>query len=108
MSVDYTKFKSNIDNKDMKLLYFTGGWCPMCRTAMPQTIDIFNKLQLEKDRVEIIEVNPYKTEPADKLKDNKIFFVPTIVVMSGEKELGRITETPTKSWEEDLFEISGY
>lgn len=108
MSIDIQQFKKNIEEKNIKMFYFTGSWCPMCRTAMPKTIDLFNQLELDKEQVELVEVDPYKSQPADLLQKHKIFFVPTIVLYSGEKELGRITETPMKSWEEDLYEISGY
>jgi len=105
MDLDLNNFASLIDEKNIKFLIFEGGWCPMCITAMPKLIKLANRLDLRENEFNVIEVNVSKSEPADLIAKYSISRVPTVVVLSNENELGRITEYYNKSWAEDLFEI---
>lgn len=45
----------------------------------------------------------YKTSPSGLEKEHGIRFVPTLIVLKGKRELGRITENPVSSVEDDLL-----
>lgn len=106
MQLDINKFASLIDEKNIKFLIFSGAWCPMCISAMPKLIKLANSLDLSDKEFEFIEVNTSKSEPADLINQYDITRVPTVVVLSNEKEIGRITEYYKSSWADDLFEIA--
>jgi len=106
MELGINKFASLVDEKNIKFLIFSGDWCPMCISAMPKLIKLANSLDLTEKEFELIEVNTSKSEPADLISQYNITRVPTVVVLSNNSEIGRITEYYNKSWADDLFKIA--
>lgn len=84
---------------------FSGNWCPMCVMALPEIMSTFKELNLNKSDIYFYDVNAFKTEPKEDIIKFNIRRVPTLVIMSGEKEIGRITEYTEKSWNEDIKTI---
>ena len=51
------------------------------------------------------EVNPQKRDALGKFEEYEITLVPTFIVIRNGQELGRVTEKPEKSLEEDLAAV---
>lgn len=95
------KFKE----QDLKIHLFSAGWRATCLMFLPQIMRIISELDLGDKEVEIIEVAPGKKEPAEPIQLHKITRVPTLVVTKNSQEIGRITEYPNSTWEEDFSNI---
>lgn len=90
--------------EDLHFIVYLGTWCGDSRKHVPVFLELANKL---KWKVSLIGVNREKECPLDKkaCKSWDIEYLPTFVVKRGDKEIGRIVETPAKSVEEDLLEL---
>ncbi|MBW2475936.1 MAG: thioredoxin family protein [Deltaproteobacteria bacterium] len=89
----------------VQIVVFHGTWCKDCQREIPR----FKKILEIADNPNIIvteyEVNPQKKDALGKFQEYQITLVPTFIVIRDNQELGRITETPQKSLEEDLAAI---
>jgi thiol-disulfide isomerase/thioredoxin len=94
--------KQEMDTNNLELLVFQGSWCPMCVSAMPHIANFISTNSIDEKRVEIVTVNRTKTEPADKIADNSVTRVPTVILKSNGKEINRITEFAPLGWETEL------
>jgi thiol-disulfide isomerase/thioredoxin len=96
---------NKIDLNNISISYFSGDWCPMCVRATPIIMKYLNSIGLESGKLFNYEIKRGKLEPKDIIKKYKIIFVPTLIIFNSGKEIGRIIESPIKSWEEDILEI---
>ena len=55
--------------------------------------------------VEYVGVNAQKNSPESFLNMHQIKYIPTVVVLKGDKEIGRIVEEPQQPIELELMEI---
>ncbi len=55
--------------------------------------------------LEIFAMDTHKKAPGIDIKAIDVKLVPTLIIYKGEKELGRIIESPKVSLEADLLEI---
>lgn len=94
--------KEIFENNNVEMLVFQGSWCPMCVVAMPQIAKFIADNGLNEKKIEVITVNPSKTEPADSVNKYKITRVPTIVFLKDGQEQNRITEYATNGWRAEL------
>lgn len=101
--------------RDKNLLVFMGTWCGDSRREVPRLAKIIDYCGLKDSQLQLVMVDyregMYKQSPQHEEKDRNIFRVPTIIVYSGKKEMGRIIEFPRESLEKDLLAIltnSGY
>src|SRR5574343_888947 len=94
---------------DKKITIFMGTWCDDSRREVSLFYKILDKLGYPSDSVQLIMVTNkpelYKQSPQHEEKGRNITLVPTIIIESGKKELGRIVETPKASLEKDLLGI---
>jgi hypothetical protein len=112
-SADYyspqeTKIKaiSQLTNtKDASFVVFGGSWCSDTERQLPKIFKIFSLASIVPGKIQLYGVNKWKREPTGTFKRFKIEKVPTVIVMSQGKEMGRITENPTVSWEDDIIKI---
>lgn len=95
------KFKE----ENYRFVLFSGSWCPTCILSLPKIMKLIAKFDLGKKEVEIYEVEPGKSEPKNPIQKYNIHFVPTLLIYSGNVEIGKVIEYPSKSWEEDVAEI---
>lgn len=86
------------------MLVFQGSWCPMCVSAMPQIAHFVSANDIDEKSIEVINVNSFKTEPADKIAEYKITRVPTVIFLRNGKELERITEYAPSGWKSAIEE----
>ncbi len=97
------KIKDEISNKDF-LIYF-GSWCSDSRREVPRFIKIMDYLDINYKNVHFTALDRSKSAPNyDKNKWN-ILYVPTFIILSNGREIGRIIETPEESLELDLVKI---
>ncbi|GAB5465865.1 MAG: hypothetical protein Kapaf2KO_13010 [Candidatus Kapaibacteriales bacterium] len=85
--------------------YFAGSWCPMCVSATPVVMAMFNQAEVNTNSINVYSVNRFKSEPRKEINQFNITRVPTLVVEKDNIEIGRIIEYTRKTWEEDLLEI---
>lgn len=96
--------KEKIENNNIKTLVFQGSWCPMCVSAMPQIAQYVSANNIDESTIEIINVNAFKTEPADRIAEYRITRVPTVIFLKDGKEFDRITEFAPKGWKSEMEE----
>ena len=90
---------------DVDLLVFFGAWCGDSRREVPRLVKILQLAGVPESRVRYYGLDRTK-KSADGLTDaHAIERVPTIIVLRGEQELGRVVELPRSTLEGDLFEI---
>lgn len=99
--------QEKFEQKNLKMLVFQGSWCPMCVTAMPQIAHFVAGNSIDEAKVEVINVNAYKTEPADRIKEYNITRVPTVVILKDGSEVDRITEYAPMGWKAEIEDRIG-
>ena len=91
--------------KKVRIEIFYGSWCGDSRNHVPTFLKVISSANNPNFEIAIWAVDQAKQEPADMIKLRRITRVPTFIVLQSEKELGRITESPSSSIEEDLYRI---
>jgi len=95
--------------KPYRFELFLGTWCGDSKREVPRIMRLLNDLQVKSSDITIITVGNsdtlYKQSPTHEEKGKSIYRVPHLNVYRQGKEVGRITETPVKSWEKDLLDI---
>lgn len=85
-----------------------GSWCGDSREQVPRFLRIIDELGIPDDMIRFIAVDRTKSsgelemQPEVELNTEK---VPTFIIISNGKEIGRIIETPEESLEIDLLKI---
>jgi tetratricopeptide (TPR) repeat protein len=106
-SVFADKLKDLLTGKT--IVVFMGTWCGDSRREVPRLIKILDYCNVPDERLKLIMLDyqdgVYKQSPQHEEKGKQIFRVPSIIVMSGNREVGRIVESPRKSMEKDLLDI---
>ncbi|MFA6571067.1 MAG: thioredoxin family protein [Bacteroidota bacterium] len=111
-SVGYTPNKSitkdiaeYVISKNLSFVIFAGSWCGDSETELPKIYKLLTLAGVFNDRIELWGVDREKLEPSGNAEFFKIEKVPTVIVMTGEKEIGRVVEMPKTSWDSDIMEI---
>jgi thiol-disulfide isomerase/thioredoxin len=93
--------------EEVRVEIFLGTWCPDCR----QHVSAYFKI-MDMVRNPIIQTT-YTGVPRDRsarqlyIEGKNVERLPTFIVFLRDQEIGRIVETPSKSVEEDLWQILG-
>jgi hypothetical protein len=82
-----------------------GSWCGDSKEQVPHFYKILDQLKFDIKRLKLICVDRSKTAPGIDISKFNIQLVPTIIFYRGEKEIGRIIETPEASLEKDMLRI---
>jgi hypothetical protein len=85
-----------------------GTWCSDSRREVPRFFKILDYLDFPKNNLKLICVDHTKDAANTKVPELSIVLVPTIIIYTGEVELGRIIESPVESLEADLAGILGH
>ena len=92
-----------------RFLIFMGTWCSDSKREVPCMFKILDYCGIPSSQIRLITLSDlesdYKQSPRHEEKGLNIHRVPDLIVFSGNKELGRIIESPVNSLEKDLFEI---
>ena len=87
------------------ILLFVGSWCPDCKREVPRLWKIADQAGLPDSTFEIHGLDRTKTDPEGLRAKWDVHFVPTAIVLRGDRELGRIVERPAVTLEDDLLHI---
>ena len=88
-----------------KLVVFMGTWCDDSQNLVPKLYKILKEAGYPVEQVTLYGVDRAKTTGTEIEQKYKVLFVPSIIVLDGDKEKGRITENVDKSVEADLRHI---
>jgi len=103
---DTTLDALNIDLLSLcKIKVVLGTWCSDSQREVPRFMKILDYLGLPDDNLEFICVDRSKNAEGTEVADLDIERVPTIIFYLGDKELGRIIESPEVSLEVDMSRI---
>lgn len=97
------KLEEKIDSIEVTIVL--GTWCSDSQREVPRFFKVLNEAGYNDKRVKVIAVDKNKEAIVVDIKDMDIKRVPTFIIYRGEKEIGRIVETPKKSLERDLWNI---
>jgi hypothetical protein len=83
-----------------------GSWCGDSKEFIPRLLKSLHAAGNPKLTVKLVALDNQFLQPAEVIQGRRIINVPTVVVESAGRELGRITESPAaKTMEEDLLAI---
>ncbi len=97
------QLKSNLKNIDIEI--FMGTWCGDSRREVPRFIKILDLIEYDKNKLQIINVDRNKRSPQKAEKNKTIEYVPTIIFLNNNVEIGRIIEYPIITLESDMLDI---
>jgi hypothetical protein len=95
--------KSFFNPSEMSFIIFGGSWCGDTETELPKLIDVFIQAGISSSSYRIYGVDREKKEPTGIASKFNIEKVPTLIILLGNEELGRIVEFPKMSWEDDIL-----
>jgi len=90
---------------ETRIVVFFGTWCTYCKKWIPRLIGSLEQAGNDRLKMEYVGVSEDQLEPEDQLKLYHVNATPSVVVMRGGKEIGRIVEHPEVSMEADLARI---
>jgi hypothetical protein len=94
---------------DITIEVFMGTWCEDSQREVPRFFKIIDYLKGKEDQLQLFALDNhpdrYKTSPQGEEKGKAIHLVPTFIFYRAGLELGRISESPTASLEEDMANI---
>lgn len=103
-----TQQLSHLLNK-ITIEIFLGSWCGDSKREVPRMIRILQAASFDTSKLKLVFVDnstsTYKQSPQHEEKGKNIFRVPTFIIYNGNKESGRIVESPVLSLEKDLLTI---
>lgn len=89
----------------VQLVIFIGSWCRESKKYIPGLMKTLELAESDFISTKYIGVDAKKKVPQKFLKEFDIKYIPTVVVLKGNKELGRIEEKPLELIETDLIQI---
>ena len=84
------------------LVVLLGTWCHDSEREVPRLLKLLDLSGVELQSLSLHGVNYNKQEPNDLHRKYDLRYTPTIILLQGENELGRIIEKPVTSLGEDL------
>ncbi|MDR9418517.1 thioredoxin family protein [Gracilimonas sp.] len=87
------------------VMVFWGSWCKESKKHIPSLIKTLELAGNAKINTQYIGVDVSKEFPQEFLNKFDIKYIPTVVVLKGNAELGRIEEEPQLSIETDFVQI---
>jgi hypothetical protein len=92
----------------LRFVVFAGTWCSDTRQWLPAFYKVADQAGIARRSIELYFADRNKVTPEGLENQFHIERLPTFVVMRGNTEIGRITETPSSgSIEKDLLAILG-
>lgn len=89
----------------VELVVFIGSWCRESKKHIPPLMKTLELAKAKNLSVRYVAVNAQKNSPGKFLKKFNIKYIPTVVVLNTDNELGRIVEEPQMPIELELVEI---
>ena len=95
--------KDKIKEKSIKIIM--GTWCSDSRREVPRMLKILDVIDFPKEKISIINIARNMKGLNDEVDSLSVKLVPTFILYEGDKEIGRIIETPEETLEKDLVRI---
>ena len=89
----------------VQLMVFVGSWCRESKKYIPGLMKTLELSKAKNIDIQYIGVGRQKKFPESFLNKFDIKYIPTVLVLKGNKELGRIEEKPHQLIETDLVQI---
>jgi len=86
-------------------LIFGGSWCKDTLQQLGMIMAILEQAEVPAERVRLFGVDRSKKEPSGAAAGYAVQRVPTLVILSGSGEMGRIVEYPKATWEDDMIRV---
>jgi thiol-disulfide isomerase/thioredoxin len=90
---------------DYEITIVMGTWCSDSRREVPRFYKITDALNLSNENIKLLNVDRKKAGDSVNVDSLDIKSVPTFIIYSNGKEIGRIVETPEETLEKDLAKI---
>jgi hypothetical protein len=84
------------------LIVLLGTWCQDSEREVPRLLKLLDLSGVKLESLSLHGVNYNKQEPNNLHQQYDLKYTPTIILMQGENELGRVVEKPMLSLGEDL------
>ena len=93
-----------IDSK-LEIIVFFGTWCGDSSIEVPKFLQVYDKVANGNFSLRMYGVDRSGKKGSGLAERFGVEKVPTFIFISGDKELGRIVESPQKTMEEDFLSI---
>ena len=87
---------------DKSLVVLFGTWCHDSEREIPRLLKLLDLSGVKLKSLSLHGVNYNKQEPSNLHRQYDLRYSPTIILLQGENELGRVVEKPIVSLGEDL------
>jgi hypothetical protein len=94
-------------SRDVTAFIVLATWCPDTRRDLPRFFKIADQVGWPASRMTLLAVDRTKTDPGGETVRRNVTRVPTFIFLRGGKEIGRVTERPTTTLEQDIAQIVG-
>lgn len=84
---------------------FIGTWCSDTRQQLPALLKVLDGAGVTEDNLHWVAVDEAKQDPDGLHAKWQITLAPTLIVLKGGQEAGRIQEAPAGTWEEHLVRV---
>ena len=96
------------EKRDVTMRIVLGTWCGDSKEFVPRVLKTVRAAANPRIQVRLVALDNDFLRPQSVIADGRIINVPTVIVESGGREIGRITETPAgATMEADLAAILG-
>jgi len=89
-------------DRPVEIVVFFGTWCHFCKHYLPHLIKTLEVAGNPNLHARFIGIDEDLTQPEQLIAEYTVSKTPTMIVRINDMEIGRITEEPKKSVEEDL------
>jgi hypothetical protein len=93
--------------RDVTAYIVLATWCPDTRRDLPRFFKIADQAGWPTSRMILLAVDRTKKDPEGETVKWNVTRVPTFIFLRGGKEIGRVTERPTTTLEQDIALIVG-
>lgn len=91
--------------RNATFIIFGGSWCHDSMAQLPLLFRLFSLASIPVDRQRLYGVDVNVKEPTRTADRFSVSRVPTVIVLSSGREIGRISEFPRPNWEDDLIRV---
>lgn len=85
-----------------RLVVLFGAWCHDSQREVPRLLKLIKSSGVTLSSLQLVAVNQSKQDPDGIYRDYGLRYTPTIILLDGETELGRVIEKPQVSLGKDL------
>ena len=92
-------------SSEYSLRCFVGTWCHDTKRELPRILKVLDEANFPEKNIEIILLSKNKKEPSKEVKQHRVFYTPTIIVLKNGVEVERFVEHPYSNWVDDLNRV---